>query len=53
MIAPSVAYFVMIVAQEQECLFGGIVGGEMWLNEWGVLLGDVGWRPPDHFPHAC
>lgn len=43
------AYFVTLIAQQRECLFGAIVAGEMRLNEWGELVA-MGWRDlPRHF----
>lgn len=32
------AYYVTIVVQGRECLFGEIIGGEMYLNEYGEIV---------------
>ena len=32
------AYFVTIVTKDRECLFGDVVGGEMVLNEYGMVV---------------
>jgi REP element-mobilizing transposase RayT len=34
------AYFITVCTQNRECLFGGIVNGEMWLNEAGKFVAD-------------
>ncbi|NWG20922.1 MAG: transposase, partial [Chloroflexi bacterium] len=46
------AYFVTIVTQNRECLFGEIVDGEMRLNESGACV--VRWWEdiPRHFPNV-
>ncbi len=36
--AQAGAYFITIVAQERQCLFGQVLGGEMRLNEAGRML---------------
>ena len=36
--AQAGAYFITIVAQERQCLFGQVLGGEMQLNEAGRML---------------
>ena len=35
------AYFVTICAFQRGCLFGDVVGGEMLLNEFGMILKDA------------
>ncbi len=46
------AYFVTMVTQGRECLFGEIVNGEMLLNEFGRIA-DECWRAiPNHFPNV-
>ncbi len=32
------AYFVTICVHERQCLFGDIVDGEMWLNDFGNII---------------
>ncbi|MEM3554650.1 MAG: transposase [Candidatus Micrarchaeaceae archaeon] len=45
------AYFVTLVTQDRECLFGEIVDGEMHLNDAGHVA-ERCWRDiPAHFPH--
>ncbi len=45
-------YFVTIVTQGRECLFGQVVNGEMVLNQYGKIA-DECWRAiPEHFPNA-
>ena len=44
------AYFVTICTQNQACLFGEIVNGQMQLNDVGEVA-DTCWRAiPEHFP---
>ena len=31
------AYFITICTQDRQCLFGKVVGGEMWLNHAGAM----------------
>lgn len=46
------AYFVTVVTQERECLFGEVVDGEMVLNQYGKIA-DECWRAiPEHFPNV-
>lgn len=46
------AYFVTIVTQSRECLFGDVVAGVMVLNDAGHVA-DMCWRAiPTHFPHT-
>ena len=46
------AYFVTLVTQGRECLFGEIVNGEMRLNEFGALVAE-GWNGlTQHFRNA-
>jgi REP element-mobilizing transposase RayT len=46
------AYYVTIVTQGRECLFGEIVDGEMVLNEAGQMI--IKWwnELPNKFPHV-
>lgn len=46
------AYFVTIVTQGRECVFGGIVDGEMHLNPAGQMVGMVWGDLPVRFPFA-
>ena len=44
------AYYVTIVTDQRDCLFGEVVNGEMVLNDFGKIA-DECWRAiPDHFP---
>lgn len=46
------AYFVTICTQNQACLFGDIVNGQMRLNDVGTIA-DICWRAiPEHFPRV-
>ena len=46
------AYYVTIVAQRRECLFGEVVNGDMMLSQRGKIADDC-WREiPNHFPHV-
>jgi putative transposase len=44
------AYYVTIVTQGRECLFGAIVDGEMRLNEYGEIVKKWWNEIPIHFP---
>lgn len=46
------AYYVTIVAQGRECLFGEIVDGEMYLNEYGMIVQKWWNEIPIHFPNV-
>lgn len=46
------AYYVTIVAQGRECLFGEIVNGEMILNEYGKIVQKWWDEIPIHFPNV-
>lgn len=46
------AYYVTIVAQGRECLFGEIVDGEMILNEYGEIVQKWWDEIPIHFPNV-
>lgn len=46
------AYFVTICAFQRDCLFGEVVGGEMQLNEFGMILEDAWADLPKHYSHA-
>ncbi len=48
----SGAYFVTIVAEGRECLFGEIVDGEMHLNRAGRIVQREWERLPRRFPHV-
>jgi hypothetical protein len=45
------AYFVTIVAQGREPFFGGIVAGEMVLNEAGKMVKVIWEAMPERFPN--
>ncbi len=42
-------YFVTICAQDQECLFGRIIGGRLQLSEIGKIVAKCWNRIPKHF----
>lgn len=44
------AYFITIVTQGRECLFGEIVGGEMRLNDAGRIVEEVWLSLPMRYP---
>jgi REP element-mobilizing transposase RayT len=44
-------YFVTIVTQNRECLFGDIVDGEMVLNDAGNVVKKCWDEIPSHYPH--
>lgn len=44
------AYFVTIVAQDRECLFGDIVNGEMQSNDAGQMINQIWQELPNHYP---
>jgi REP element-mobilizing transposase RayT len=46
------AYFVTIVVQGRECLFGEILDGEMCLNEYGAIVQKWWNEIPIHFPNV-
>lgn len=46
------AYYVTIVAQGRECLFGEIVDGEVILNEYGKIIQKWWNEIPIHFPNV-
>ena len=45
-------YFITICTQDQLCLFGEIVKGNMVLNESGRIAEKCLLAIPDHFPHS-
>lgn len=47
------AYFITIVTQDRECLFGEVADGEMRLNEAGRVVEQCWLAIPDHFPRAA
>lgn len=46
------AYYVTIVVQGRECLFGEIIDGEMYLNEYGEIVQKWWDEIPNHFPNV-
>ena len=46
------AYFITIVVWQRECLFGGIVDGEMRLNQFGKIVQRAWLDLPKHYPHV-
>lgn len=50
--ASSGAYYVTIVVQGRECLFGEIIDSEMNLNEYGEIVQKWWDKIPNHFPNV-
>lgn len=50
--ASSAAYFVTVVAQGRECLFGDVMGGVMRKNDVGRMVRRVWNTLPDRFPNV-
>lgn len=48
--ASAGAYFVTVVTQGRECLFGDVVGGVMVLNDRGRMVWDVWQDIPQRYP---
>ena len=46
------AYFVTMVTQHRECLFGEVAGGEMQVNAFGKIVQAAWLELPRHYPHA-
>jgi putative transposase len=46
------AYYVTIVTQGRECLFGEIIDGEMHINEYGEIVQKWWHDIPIHFPNV-
>jgi len=46
------AYFVTVVTQNRECLFGEIVDGAIILNPAGDCVQSCWLKIPEHFPHV-
>jgi len=46
------AYFITLCTQNRECLFGGILNGEIRLNEFGKIAHQCWLEIPQHFPHV-
>ncbi len=46
------SYYVRIVTQRRECLFGEIVGGEMYLSRYGEIIQEWWNNIPGHFPNV-
>lgn len=46
------AYYVTVVTQARVCLFGGIINGEMQLNEAGLLVQRAWNDLPNHYANA-
>ena len=46
------AYFVTICTYKRACLFGALVGGEMWLNLYGNIVWDTWHNLPKHYSHV-
>jgi len=44
------AYFVTIVTRDRACLFGEVVDGEMWPNQFGRIVQATWGELPDHYP---
>ncbi len=50
--AQAGAYFVTIVTQGRQCLFGEVVESEMRLNEYGRVVVECWNGLPGHYPHV-
>lgn len=46
------AYFITVCTQRRECLFGEIVDGKMWLNEYGQIVHDEWFRAASIRPYV-
>ncbi|HKY56308.1 MAG TPA: transposase [Anaerolineales bacterium] len=46
------AYYVTVVTQGRECLFGEIIDGAMHLNEYGEIVQKWWNEIPNHFPNV-
>jgi putative transposase len=46
------AYFVTIVTYQRDCLFGKIIDGEMYINEYGRIAQKWWSEIPNHFPNV-
>ncbi len=46
------AYYVTIVAQGRECLFGEVINGEMFLSKYGEIIQKWWDEIPVHFPNV-
>jgi REP element-mobilizing transposase RayT len=46
------AYYVTIVAQGRECLFGEVVNAEMRLSRYGQIVQYAWFDLPKHYPHV-
>jgi REP element-mobilizing transposase RayT len=46
------AYNVTIVVQGRECLFGEIIDGQMYLNQYGEIVQKWWNEIPNHFPNV-
>ena len=44
------AYFITICLQNRECLFGEIINDEMILNHVGLMVSDIWYQIPNHYP---
>jgi REP element-mobilizing transposase RayT len=44
------AYFVAIVTQQRECLFGEVLGEEMTVNDFGKIADECWHALPEQFP---
>jgi putative transposase len=48
----SGAYYITIVTQGRECLFGQVINGEMRLNQFGQIVQHAWLDLPNHYPHV-
>lgn len=44
------AYFITLVTHHRECLFGEVVEGEMWVNQYGKIVQQAWMDIPFHYP---
>ena len=48
--AEAGAYFVTVCIEHRECSLGGIVDGQMAINGWGQVAGEVWEQIAEHWP---
>lgn len=46
------AYFVTMVTQLRECLFGEVVDSEMQVNQFGIIVDQAWMDLPSHYPQV-
>lgn len=48
--AEAGAYFVTVCIERRECLLGDVVDGQMAVNDWGRIAGEVWEQIAEHWP---